>query len=41
MLMGLWKLLPSTLVLSNFCAHRSPGSVVRMQILILEVWAGT
>lgn len=41
MLMDLWELSPFTLVHSHFCAHRSPKSVVKMQILILEVWAGT
>ena len=41
MLMVLWELSPFTLVHSHFCAHRSPKSVVKMQILILEVWAGT
>ena len=41
MLMDLWELSPSTLVHSHFGAHRSPKSVVKMQILLLEVWAGT
>lgn len=40
MLTDLWKLSP-TLVHSHFCAHKSPKSVVKTQIWILEVWAGT